>query len=83
MFDFQKFEAIPKVLRHIMVILEISRTIFNILIVLGDIFVRKVTLAYLKFSVITLTSPRMQTIYNELPRTIEKEEEEEEDSNKE
>lgn len=66
-----------------MVILEISRTIFNILIVLGDIFVRKVALAYLKFSVITLTSPRMQTIYNELPRTIEKEEEEEEDSNKE
>lgn len=65
-----------------MVILEISRTIFNILIVLGDIFVRKVALAYLKFSVITLTSPRMQTIYNELPRTIEKEEEEE-DSNKE
>lgn len=63
-----------------MVILEISRTIFNILIVLGDIFVRKVALAYLKFSVITLTSPRMQTIYNELPRTIEKEEE---DSNKE
>lgn len=60
-----------------MVILEISRTIFNILIVLGDIFVRKVALAYLKFSVITLTSPRMQTIYNELPRTIEKEEEEE------
>lgn len=66
-----------------MVILEISRTIFNILIVLGDIFVRKVALAYLKFSIITLTSPRMQTIYNELPRTIEKEEEEEEDSNKE
>lgn len=55
--------------------------IFIILIVLEGIFVRKVALTSLKFSVITLTSPRMQTIYNELPRIIEKEEEE--DSNKE
>ena len=72
---------IPKVLRHIMVNFEISGAIFIILIVLGDIFVRKVALTSLKFSVITLISPRMWTIYNELPRIIEKEEEE--DSNKE
>ena len=58
-----------------MVILEIPEGIFIILTVLGGIFVRKVALISLMFSVITLTSPKMQTIYNEFPRIIEKDEE--------
>ena len=58
-----------------MVILEIPGGIFIILMVLGGIFVRKVVLISLMFSVITLTFSKMQTIYNEFPRIIEKDEE--------
>ena len=58
-----------------MVILEIPGGIFIILMVLGGIFVRKVALISLMFSVITLTSSKMQTIYNEFLRIIEKDEE--------